>query len=39
MVGAATPEHDGQPYGVFAWRPPAATVEALDRLLATGARA
>ncbi len=38
MVGAATPQVDGHPHGVFSWRPPAATVEALDRLLATGER-
>ncbi|CAB4734848.1 MAG: AAA family ATPase [Actinobacteria bacterium] len=36
MVGADTPLHEGHPYGVFSWRPPAATVVALDRLLATG---
>ena len=36
MVGAATPLHGGRPSGVFAWRPPAATVVALDRLLAGG---
>lgn len=38
MVGDATPSVDGHPYGVFSWRPPAATVEALDHLLATGER-
>ena len=38
MVGAATPQADGHPYGVFSWRPPAATVVALDRLLAEGSR-
>ena len=27
MVGAATPRVDGQPCGVFAWRPPAALIE------------
>jgi len=36
MVGAGTPLADGAPYGVFAWRPPAATVVALDVLLAGG---
>jgi len=36
MVGAATPQAEGHPYGVFSWRPPAATVVALDRLLAEG---
>lgn len=36
MVGADTPVVGGQPYGVFAWRPPARTVLALDALLATG---
>ncbi len=39
MVGDSTPIVDGHPYGVFSWRPPAATVVALDRLLATGASA
>jgi exodeoxyribonuclease V beta subunit len=38
MVGEATPIVDDHPYGVFSWRPPAAAVEALDRLLATGGR-
>jgi exodeoxyribonuclease V beta subunit len=37
MVGAATPQADGHPYGVFSWRPPAATVIALDQLLSGGA--
>ena len=36
MVGAATPLVEGQPHGVFSWRPPAAAIVALDRLLATG---
>ncbi|MEI8237980.1 MAG: UvrD-helicase domain-containing protein, partial [Actinomycetota bacterium] len=36
MVGTATPTTDGHPHGVFAWRPPAATIEALDRLLSSG---
>jgi exodeoxyribonuclease V beta subunit len=36
MVGAATPRVDGQPCGVFAWRPPAALVEALSDLLDRG---
>jgi exodeoxyribonuclease V beta subunit len=34
MVGAATPQHGGEVTGVFAWRPPAATVIALHRLIA-----
>ena len=38
MVGPATPTHDGCPYGVFDWRPPAATIEALDRLFAGAGR-
>ena len=37
MVGAHTPNADGRPYGVFQWRPPAATVVALDSLFAEGA--
>ncbi|MBU6316931.1 MAG: UvrD-helicase domain-containing protein, partial [Acidobacteria bacterium] len=37
MVGADTPRHDGRPYGVFQWHPPAATVLALDHLFANGA--
>ena len=37
MVGEHTPQADEQPYGVFSWRPPAATVVALDRLLSGGA--
>ena len=32
MVGASTPTWDGEPYGVFSWSPPAATVLALDAL-------
>ncbi len=36
MVGADTPRLDGQPYGVFAWDPPAATVLALDALFRGG---
>lgn len=36
MVGEATPLADGRPYGVFSWAPPVATVESLDRLLASG---
>ncbi len=36
MVGPATPTHDGVPYGVFAWRPPAAAVVGLDQLFTTG---
>ena len=34
MTGADTPRaEDGTPYGVFAWRPPAALVEALSDVL------
>ena len=33
MVGADTPAVDGDPCGVFAWRPPAALVEALSDAL------
>ena len=36
MVGAHTPNAGGRPYGVFQWRPPAATVVALDALFAEG---
>jgi exodeoxyribonuclease V beta subunit len=36
MVGQHAPSAGGVPYGVFAWRPPAATIVALDRLLARG---
>jgi exodeoxyribonuclease V beta subunit len=36
MVGEATPQAEGHPYGVFSWAPPVATIEALDRLLASG---
>ncbi|MFZ4718644.1 MAG: UvrD-helicase domain-containing protein [Ilumatobacteraceae bacterium] len=37
MVGPDTPTTaDGRRHGVFDWRPPAATVIALDHLLATG---
>jgi exodeoxyribonuclease V beta subunit len=36
MVGPDTPRVDGQPCGVFAWRPPAALVEALSDLLDRG---
>jgi exodeoxyribonuclease V beta subunit len=38
MVGAVTPTLDGEPYGVFSWRPPVATVEALDALFRSGSR-
>lgn len=34
MCGAETPEVDGQPCGVFSWRPPAAMVVELSDLLA-----
>ncbi|MET3962071.1 exodeoxyribonuclease V beta subunit [Marmoricola sp. OAE513] len=33
MVGAATPEVDGVPCGVFSWRPPVALVIALSDIL------
>jgi exodeoxyribonuclease V beta subunit len=36
MTGPATPRVDGQPCGVFAWRPPAALVVALSDLLDRG---
>ncbi len=36
MTGADTPEVDGQPCGVFAWRPPTALVLALSELLDAG---
>jgi exodeoxyribonuclease V beta subunit len=36
MVGASTPVVDGQPCGVFSWRPPAALVEALSDLFDRG---
>ena len=36
MTGPATPRVDGQPCGVFAWRPPAPLVEALSDLLDRG---
>jgi exodeoxyribonuclease V beta subunit len=39
MVGADTPRVDGQPCGVFGWRPPAPLVEALSDLLDRGAPA
>ena len=38
MVGADTPALDGEPYGVFSWRPPAATVLTLDALFRSGRR-
>ena len=34
MCGPETPEVDGQPCGVFSWRPPAAMVVELSDLLA-----
>jgi exodeoxyribonuclease V beta subunit len=37
MGGAVTPRVDGQPCGVFGWRPPASLVEALSDLLDQGA--
>ncbi len=39
MVGPATPQVDGEPCGVFGWRPPAPLVEALSDLLDGGAPA
>lgn len=36
MVGPGTPQHEGVPYGVFSWKPPAASVLALDNLFVTG---
>ncbi len=39
MTGPATPRVDGQPCGVFAWRPPAPLVEALSDLLDRGGEA
>ncbi|MDN5796057.1 MAG: UvrD-helicase domain-containing protein [Intrasporangium sp.] len=33
MAGAATPSVDGQPCGVFSWRPPAAMLEELSAVL------
>jgi exodeoxyribonuclease V beta subunit len=39
MTGPATPRVDGQPCGVFAWRPPAPLVEGLSDLLDRGAGA
>jgi exodeoxyribonuclease V beta subunit len=32
MCGAGTPVADGQPYGVFAWKPSEALVEAVSDL-------
>jgi exodeoxyribonuclease V beta subunit len=34
MAGPDTPLVDGSPCGVFAWRPPVALIDGLDRLLA-----
>ncbi|HVM09162.1 MAG TPA: UvrD-helicase domain-containing protein [Acidimicrobiales bacterium] len=36
MVGADTPRVDGQPRGVFAWKPPAGLVEAMSDLFDSG---
>ncbi|MGI9022164.1 MAG: 3'-5' exonuclease, partial [Acidimicrobiales bacterium] len=36
MVGRDTPRVDGQPCGVFAWRPPAPLIEALSDLFDRG---
>jgi exodeoxyribonuclease V beta subunit len=38
MIGAETPVLGGAAYGVFSWRPPAATVLALDALFRSGRR-
>jgi exodeoxyribonuclease V beta subunit len=38
MTGPATPRIDGQPCGVFAWRPPPSLVERLSDLLDQGGR-
>jgi exodeoxyribonuclease V beta subunit len=38
MAGPDTPRADGQPYGVFAWRPPTSLVLAMSDLLDGGAR-
>jgi exodeoxyribonuclease V beta subunit len=38
MAGAATPLVDGQPHGVFEWRPPAALIVAMSDLLDGGGR-
>ncbi|MDP8969659.1 MAG: UvrD-helicase domain-containing protein, partial [Actinomycetota bacterium] len=39
MTGPQTPRVDGQPCGVFAWRPPAGLVEALSDLFDRGVAA
>ena len=39
MAGPDTPTVDRTPYGVFAWRPPAALVEALSDALDRGVAA
>jgi exodeoxyribonuclease V beta subunit len=39
MTGADVPRVDGQPCGVFSWRPPAGLVEALSDLLDRGGAA
>lgn len=38
MVGPNTPTVDGVAHGVFSWKPPSATVSALDDLFAMGSR-
>jgi exodeoxyribonuclease V beta subunit len=38
MVGPDTPREGDRPYGVFAWQPPVALVEAVSDLLDGGAR-
>jgi exodeoxyribonuclease V beta subunit len=39
MVGADTPTVDGDPHGVFSWRPPARTIVELDALFRPEAHA
>jgi exodeoxyribonuclease V beta subunit len=39
MIGADTPRVDGQPCGVFAWKPPAALVEAMSDVFDAGSAA
>lgn len=37
MVGPDTPLHDGEPHGIFSWKPPSATILAIDALFAGSA--
>ena len=39
MAGPRTPTVNGVAHGVFSWRPPTATIVALDQLFATGGHA